>query len=68
MAKDYSDIPCVKLGNIIHITKSGSQCICGTEWKCGFWNTDRPEAKQNIIWRSLNAVICSECKKIYETK
>lgn len=65
MAKDYGDIPCVNLGSRIHITKSGMQCICGSEWKCGFWNKDRPEPKHNIIWREFEAVTCEKCKELY---
>jgi hypothetical protein len=65
MAKDYGDIPCVNLDGQIHITKSGTKCICGRGWKCGFWNPDRPELKYNIIWREFDAVTCEKCKELY---
>lgn len=32
MAKYFGDIPCVKIGGYIHVTVSGSKCLCGCEW------------------------------------
>lgn len=65
MAKYYGDIPCVKLDEIIHITKSGTECLCGLKWQYGYINKDRPQKKQNIIWREIDAVTCNECKEIF---
>lgn len=58
MAKHYGDIPCVKLDGIIHITKNGTECLCGTKWRCGYINRDRPQNRANIIWRTSDVVTC----------
>lgn len=66
MAKYYGDIPCVKLDGIIHITKSGTECLCGTKWLYSYSDENRPEKKHNIIWRELDVVTCNKCKEMYE--
>lgn len=66
MAKYYGDIPCVNICGTIHVTQSGTQCLCGADWKCGFINKDRPNTRQNIIWREFKAITCDKCKDIYE--
>lgn len=66
MAKYYGDIPCCKLDEIIHITKSGTECLCGAKWQYGYVNKDRPQEKHNIIWRELDVVTCDKCKEIFE--
>lgn len=66
MAKYYGDIPCARLDGIVHITKSATECLCGTRWKYGYINKDRPQNKSNIIWRELGAVTCGKCKEIFE--
>lgn len=68
MAKHYGDIPCANIEGIIHITKSATECLCGREWCYGYVNKDRPQKKQNIIWRELEAVTCYQCKEIYENQ
>jgi hypothetical protein len=68
MAKYYGDIPCTKLNGIIHITKSGTECLCGVKWQYGYINKDRPQEKPNIIWRELDAVTCNKCKAIFIMK
>lgn len=66
MAKHYGDIPCAKLDGIIHITKSGTECLCGAKWQYGYVNKDRPQEKHNIIWRELDTVTCNKCKEVFE--
>jgi hypothetical protein len=68
MAKYYGDIPCTKLNGIIHIIKSGTECLCGGKWQYGYINKDRPQEKPNIIWRELDAVTCNKCKAIFIMK
>ena len=41
MAKYYGDIPCVKLDGVIHITKNGTECLCGAKWQYGYVNKDK---------------------------
>lgn len=65
MAKSYGDIPCVKLGSVIHITLSGNWCACGRKYAYG--RPSRSEHKcVNIIWREIDAVTCPICKKRWE--
>lgn len=66
MAKYYGDIPCTKLGGIIHITQSGTEYLCGAKWQYSNINKDRPQKKHNIIWREVNVVNCPKCKEIFE--
>lgn len=64
MAQHYGDIPCVNLNGEIHITTSATQCLCGRTWKYGERSPDRPSKRSNIIWRSIDAVTCQECKRL----
>lgn len=64
MAKDYGDLPTVKLGGTRHITKSATECLCGARWLYGTVN--RSGKSDNIAWRTLESVDCQTCKKIYE--
>lgn len=66
MAKYYGDIPCARLDGIIHITKSGTECLCGAKWRYSYVNKDRPQKRNNIIWRELDVVTCGKCKEIFE--
>lgn len=68
MAKYYGDIPCVKIDGIIHITTSGTECLCGCKWRYGYVNKDRPEGRHNIIWRELDIVSCNKCREMFEEK
>lgn len=64
MSKHYGDIPCVNLNGTIHITVSGTKCLCGAEYAYG--RPNRTEKKcVNIIWRTLEAVSCTKCKELY---
>lgn len=67
MAKYVGDIPCVNLGGIIHITTSATKCLCGKEWHYGSLNYNGKKFS-NIIWRSLNAVSCKDCKDQYRAE
>lgn len=62
MAKYYGDIPCVKIGNLIHITVSGTLCLCGQNYSYGKYTN-----RNNIIWREIDAVTCSKCKEKYKS-
>jgi hypothetical protein len=62
MAKYYGDIPAVNLGGVIHITISGTECLCGVKWNYG--TVDRSGNSNNIIWRELESISCKECKSI----
>lgn len=66
MAKDYGDIPCIKLGNEIHITVSGTKCLCGRSYQ--YSKPSRENKCENIIWRELEVVTCEKCKKLKRTK
>ena len=66
MAKFYGDIPCAKLDKIVHITKSGTECLCGCKWQYGYVNKDRPQEKHNIIQIELDVVTCDRCREIFE--
>lgn len=67
MSKHYGDFPCVNLNGKIHITVSGTQCLCGREWAYG--RPSRSEKKcVNIIWRTINAVTCDECRAKHDYK
>ncbi len=63
MAKDCGDIPMVRLGNKIHVTKSGTECICGETYMYGTIN--RNGKSTNVIWRTADAITCEKCKEIY---
>ena len=65
MARNYGDIPCANIGGEIHITRSGTLCLCGIAWKCGFHNTDRVQKSTNVIWRELDVVTCDKCRALY---
>ena len=65
MAKYYGDIPCVKIGNLIHITVSGTLCLCGKRYSYGKPTSRDNLSSSNIIWRELEAVSCNICKKKY---
>ena len=64
MAKNYGDIPCVKLGDEIHITISGTKCLCAACY--AYSKPDRQWKSTNIIWRELETVTCLECKEAYQ--
>lgn len=66
MAKQYGDIPCVKIDGEIHITKSGTSCLCGRFYK--YATVSRNDGHSvNIIWREMEAVTCRKCKELYNT-
>lgn len=64
MAKYYGYIPCVKLDDKIHITISGTKCLCGVCY--AYSKPDRQGKSTNIIWRELETVTCGECKEAYQ--
>lgn len=66
MAKNYGDIPCIRLNETIHITKSGTKCLCGISYK--YAKPNRENKSCNIIWRELEVVNCEKCKKLYDSK
>lgn len=55
MAKFYGDLPCVKLGGVIHLTVSGSRCAFGHHWYYHVLN--RNLKFHNIIWRDKAAFL-----------
>ena len=61
MAKYYGDIACTKINNKIHITISGTKCLCGKEWKYGKPSNRDTLETSNIIRRDLEAVTCERC-------
>jgi len=64
MSKHYGDLPCVNLNGTIHITVSGTKCLCGGAYTYG--RPSRTEKKcVNIIWRKPEAVSCTKCKELY---
>ena len=66
MATYYGDIPCVKLGKTIHITKSAKECLCGQPWSYAVPYYDKPNMRRtNLIWREIEAVSCKQCKEQY---
>lgn len=66
MAKLYGDLPCVNIDNEIHITISGTSCLCGKTYKYG--TVSRTDAKShNIIWREVESVTCVVCKELYSS-
>ena len=68
MAKYYGDIPCAKIKNLIHITNSATQCLCGQKWSYSIPNDRETLLTTNIIWRELDAVTCEKCKQLYLEK
>lgn len=66
MAKYYGDIPCVKIGDLIHITVSGTLCLCGQNYSYGKYTDRNNYHRNNIIWREIHAVTCSKCKEKYK--
>lgn len=65
MAKYYGDIPCANINNIVHITKSATQCFCEKEWSYSKPTNRNTFSTTNIIWRDLDAVTCEECVRKY---
>lgn len=65
LAKLYGDIACVKLENVIHITKDSTKCLCGKEWCYGRAKNRTTMVTSNLIWRSINAVNCKKCAEQY---
>jgi hypothetical protein len=65
MAKYYGDIPCAKLNGVFHITKSGTECLCGAKWQYAYTDENRPQERRNIVWRELDVVTCDKCREIY---
>lgn len=63
MAKYYGDIACTKINNKVHITVSGTKCLCGKEWTYGKPNNRDTLETSNIIWRDLDGVTCDRCKE-----
>lgn len=63
MSKYYGNLPCVKLNGVIHITVSGTQCLCGGTYTYG--RPSRSEKKcVNIIWRTFDVVTCDMCRTL----
>jgi hypothetical protein len=63
MANDYGDIPMIKLGKEVHVTKSGTELLCGETYQYGTIN--RQGKSINIIWRNEDAITCEKCKMLY---
>lgn len=61
MATHYGDIPCVRLNGIVHITVSGTKCLCGASYR--YSHPDRMGNAGNIIWRDIEAVTCEKCRQ-----
>lgn len=67
MAKNYGDIPCHKdNSNVMHITVSGTKCLCGKPWDYGI--IGRNGKANNIVFRNIDGVTCINCKKIFESQ
>lgn len=41
MAKYYGDLPCVRIGNTIHITENAFRCVCDSHGAMGDQQTGR---------------------------
>lgn len=65
MAKYYGDIPCVKIGDKIHITANATSCLCEKKYTYGKPTNRNDLSSSNIIWRELEAVSCDVCRKKY---
>lgn len=65
MAKYYGDLPCVRIGNIIHITENAFRCVCGQSWSYGKPTNREKLCSSNIIWRTIDAVNCEKCRQVY---
>lgn len=66
MAKNYGDVPCVKICGIIHVTTSGISCLCGKSYTYATHGRNGESAK-NIIWRELEYVSCPKCKELSDS-
>jgi hypothetical protein len=66
MIDNYGDIPCIEISSIKHITKSGTECLCGQKYQYGMISRDGKA--RNIIWRNINSVTCQKCKELYLVK
>jgi hypothetical protein len=64
MSKNNGDLPCVRLGERVHITVNASKCLCGARYEYGV--ITRAGISTNIIYRNINAVTCEACKKEHE--
>lgn len=65
MAKYYGDLPCVRIGNTIHITENAFKCVCGQSWSYGRPTERESLHNNNIIWRDISAVSCEKCRSLY---
>ena len=65
MRDELTEYPCVKIGEIIHITVSGSRCACGREYD---YEEQASSLKNTLIirspllWRTLTEVTCPACR------
>lgn len=66
MAKYYGDLPCVRIGNVIHITENAFRCVCGQSWSYGRPTERKSLHNNNIIWRDISAVSCEKCSSLYK--
>ena len=66
MAKYYGDLPCVRIGNTIHITENAFKCVCGESWSYGRPTERESLHNNNIIWRDISAVSCEKCRSLYK--
>lgn len=64
MAKYYGDLPCVRIGNTIHITENAFKCVCGQSWSYGRPTERESLHNNNIIWRDISAVSCEKCRSL----
>lgn len=65
MAKHFGDLPCAKINGVIHITVSGSDCLCGQGWNYADPFADK---STNLIWRTIEGVTCPVCKELWGKK
>lgn len=64
--KYYGDLPCVRIGNTIHITENAFRCVCGQSWSYGRPTERESLHNNNIIWRDISAVSCEKCRSSYK--
>ena len=62
---EYTEYPCIKIGETIHITVTGSKCACGRDYDYEEQATSPKDTviiKSPLIWRTLSEVTCPACQ------
>lgn len=66
----FDEYPCVNIGDVLHITVSGTTCACGREYVYAkeLDSADTLIVRSPLLWRTLSEVDCRKCRYVMEKR